>query len=179
MINLYGSFSYFDLERAGLNSTARQDAVRMLVNAAKVDIVCLQETKMADVSPQLILSMLRSDFDDNFIFLPSVGASGGVLIAWRATLGAAGASRVDEFCASVQFYLENGEPWWLTCVYGPQANEEKISFLQELTTLWAYNLGPWLLLGDFNMIYKDEDKNNSNLNCAMMVISEDLLMKWL
>jgi exonuclease III len=93
MINLYGSFSYFDLERAGLNSTAWQDAVQMLVNAAKVDIVCLQETKMADVSPQLILSMLRSDFDDNFIFLPSVGASGGVLIAWRATLGAAGASR--------------------------------------------------------------------------------------
>ena len=28
--------------------------------------------------------------------------------------------------------------------------------------------GPWLVAGDFNLIYKDEDKNNSNLNRAMM-----------
>jgi exonuclease III len=66
----------------GLNVTARQDAVRMLVNAAKVDIVCLQKTKMVEVSHRLILSMLGSDFDNNFIVLPFVGASGGVLIVW-------------------------------------------------------------------------------------------------
>jgi exonuclease III len=85
----------------GLNATARQDAVRMLVNAAKVDIVCLQETKMVEVSHRLILSMLGSDFDNNFIFLPFVGASGGVLIVWRAALGTVGASRLDAYCASV------------------------------------------------------------------------------
>lgn len=28
--------------------------------------------------------------------------------------------------------------------------------------------GPWLILGDFNLIVKDEDKNNGNLNHAMM-----------
>jgi hypothetical protein len=56
----------------------------------------------------------------------------------------------------------------LTCVYGPQGNEDKLSFLQELRTLRAQCMGPWVLAEDFNLIYKDEDKNNSNLNRAMM-----------
>jgi exonuclease III len=33
----------------GLNSSSRQDVVRTLVEASRVDIVCLQETKMAVV----------------------------------------------------------------------------------------------------------------------------------
>jgi hypothetical protein len=58
--------------------------------------------------------------------------------------------------------------WWLTCVYGPQGNNNKIMFLQELRDIRAACQGPWVMLGDFNLIYKDEDKNNSNLNRAMM-----------
>ena len=57
---------------------------------------------------------------------------------------------------------------WLTCVYGPQGNDSKIMFLQELKDICAACQGPWVMLGDFNRIYKDEDKNNSNLNRAMM-----------
>ena len=58
--------------------------------------------------------------------------------------------------------------WWLTCVYGPQGNDNKIAFLQELREIRAACLGPWVILGDFNLIYKEEDKNNDNLNRAMM-----------
>lgn len=64
----------------GLNSPARQDSVHSLVEKNRVDIVCIQETKMAQISLQTILYMLGSDFD-NFINLPSVGASGALLIA--------------------------------------------------------------------------------------------------
>jgi hypothetical protein len=85
----------------GLNSPGRQDAVRVLVDSAKVDIVCLQETKLGHVSRQLVLSMLGSEFDNNFVFLPSVGASGGILIAWRSRLGSLGASTVDHYCISI------------------------------------------------------------------------------
>jgi len=108
----------------GLNSVARRDAVRVLVDSAKIDIICLQETKMVAVSRQTILSMLGSDFDNNFICLPSVGASGGILIAWRCRLGAA----QDTHSVSVQFCSANGNPWWLTCIYGPQNTQEKIQF---------------------------------------------------
>jgi hypothetical protein len=51
----------------------------------------LQETKMAGVSCGIILSMLGTDFT-NWVELPAVGASGGILIAWRHGLGQAHAS---------------------------------------------------------------------------------------
>jgi hypothetical protein len=63
---------------------------------------------------------------------------------------------------------KNGIGWWLTCVYSRQGNDEKIVFLQELRDIRGAYPGPWFLVGDFNLIYKDEDKNNSNYNRAMM-----------
>jgi hypothetical protein len=79
-----------------------------------------------------------------------------------------GNHRVDNHSVLVQFRLENGAAWWLTCVYGPQGNNEKIAFLQELRDVKSICSGPWVVAGDFNLIYKDEDKNNSNYNRAMM-----------
>ena len=56
-------------------------------------------------------------------------------------------------------------------MYGPQGNDDKIQFLQELRDIRAACPGPWvvgLVAGDFNLIYRDEDKNNANYNRAMM-----------
>ena len=53
---------------------------------------------------------------------------------------------------------------WLTVVYGPQSEEAK----EELTEQWALCPGPWLVLGDFNMIMRAEEKNNTNINRRMM-----------
>jgi hypothetical protein len=53
-------------------------------------------------------------------------------------------------------------------VYGPQGNEAKIHFLQELREVRLNCPGPWLVAGDFNLIYREEDKNNNNLDQAMM-----------
>lgn len=90
------------------------------------------------------------------------------MIAWRTCLGAVGATRVDSYSVSVQFCPSNGNVWWLTCVYGPQLNQDKIQFLQELRDVRVHCSGPWLVVGDFNLIYRAEDKNNSNLNRALM-----------
>lgn len=84
----------------GLNSSARHDSVRTIVEAARVDVVCLQETKMAAVSRRVFLSMLGIDFSD-FLELPANGASGGILIVWRCSLATTGENRVDNRSASV------------------------------------------------------------------------------
>jgi exonuclease III len=152
----------------GLNSSARQKSLRNLVSSMNIDVVCIQESKMSVCSRRVILSMLGIDFDNNFICLPAVGASGGIVLAWRSRIGAILASRIDSFSASVQFSSPSGVHWWLTCVYGPQGNDAKITFMQEIWDIRAQCAGPWLIGGDFNLIYKDEDKNNSNLNMTMM-----------
>lgn len=61
-----------------------------------------------------------------------------------------------------------GRNWWFTDVYGPKSDEDKLLILQELWDVRALCVGPWLVGGDFNLIYQAEDKNNDNLNRAMM-----------
>jgi hypothetical protein len=109
--------------------------------------------------------MLGSQFSE-FVFLPSIGASGGILVAWKQLLVCTGWNRIDNHLISVQFGKEGGSIWWLTCVYGPQGDSEKIEFLQELRDIRNACVGPWVLAGDFNLIYKSSDKNNTNINRA-------------
>jgi exonuclease III len=54
----------------GLSSVARRDAVKTIVNSDKIDVVCIQEKKMTAIPRQIVLSMLGSDFDNNYISLP-------------------------------------------------------------------------------------------------------------
>jgi hypothetical protein len=79
--------------------------------------VCLQETKMA-VVPQRVLLWLVTDFT-NHVELPANGSSGGILAAWRRSLGTTGQTHVLTYSVSVQFCSEEGQPWWTTCVYDP------------------------------------------------------------
>jgi hypothetical protein len=62
----------------------------------------------------------------------------------------------------------DGTKWQITVVYGPQGDAEKLQFLQELAAIPCPAHGRWLILGDFNLIYQAEDKNNSNLNRRLM-----------
>jgi hypothetical protein len=89
--------------------------------------------QMAAVT-RTLLSAFGPDFSE-FIEAPSVGASGGILVAWRRHLGTSSAQHVDNYSVSIQFSPTDGQPWWLTCVYGPQGNDDKIQFLQELRNI--------------------------------------------
>jgi len=62
----------------------------------------------------------------------------------------------------------DGTGWQITVVYGPQGEAAKLQFLQELKNIPPPEHNRWLILGDFNLIYQAEDKNNSNLNRRLM-----------
>jgi hypothetical protein len=53
--------------------------------------------------------------------------------------------------------------------------------MQELREIRGECHVPWMIAGDFNLIYKTEDKNNSNYNRAMMgrfrQLIDDLTLK--
>jgi hypothetical protein len=59
--------------------------------------------------------------------------------------------------------------WNLTGVYGPQGDLEKKMFTRELRQLKQFVGDLWLLIGDFNLIYKEQDKNNSRINRRLML----------
>ena len=58
--------------------------------------------------------------------------------------------------------------FWLTTVYGPVDDTRKDDFLAEIAHAAPPQGEPWLLNGDFNIIYEARDKNNSNINRRIM-----------
>ncbi|XP_066323685.1 uncharacterized protein [Miscanthus floridulus] len=109
-----------------------------------------------------------NDFD--YFCLPAVGVAGGAVVSWRRDLWCATSPCARRFSVTTKLTPLNGhgEPWWLTNVYGPTARADKADFLQELRDVRASCPGPWLLCGDFNLIYKASDKNNGRLHHGLM-----------
>jgi hypothetical protein len=61
-----------------------------------------------------------------------------------------------------------GTSFKLTTVYGPTDHAEKEAFLEEAIAAKPSDDSKWLIIGDFNLIYQAEDKNNGNLNFRLM-----------
>jgi exonuclease III len=116
------------------------------------------------VTPTLVNEMLGPLFD--YCFLPSVGLSGGIILAWRTDVWAFSEASAQQFSVTAKATLLNAAaaPWWITVVYGPQDDDEKVQFLSSLIQVRASCPEAWLLCGDFNMIYKEADKSNGRLD---------------
>ena len=151
----------------GLNDRARRDNLRKVVDDSKPAVVCLQETKLSNITERDVTTFLGRDFT-NFVFLPAQQTRGGILVAWKEGNFEVSQHRVHRHSVSVLFSNQVDPPWWFTGVYGPHRDDEKLAFLDELREVRSYCHGPWMLAGDFNMIYCSEDKNNENINRASM-----------
>lgn len=53
-------------------------------------------------------------------------------------------------------------------MYGPTDSASKGAFLQELRDVESSISGPWMVLGDFNLIPQASDKNNPRINRHQM-----------
>jgi exonuclease III len=150
----------------GLNSKLHRDALRELVIAEKPSIVYLQETKLNVISNFDVVQLLGAGFD--YAFLPAMDI--GILVAWHSAIRSASSKSALEFSVLVKLrQASGGVEWWLMTVYGPANDVSKPAFLAELHQLRLIRSGPWLLAGDFNMIYMAVDKNNNRLNHHRMV----------
>jgi hypothetical protein len=105
----------------GLNRKVRRDGVRHMISSTRPDIVCLQETKKAAISRRMVMTTLGADFDE-FVVLPANGTRGRILLPWKSSVCRSMNARIDAFSVSVQFENEDGSPWWMTGVYGPQTD---------------------------------------------------------
>jgi hypothetical protein len=60
--------------------------------------------------------------------------------------------------------ISRNKHWLLTRIYGPQDDLGKKMFIRELKHLKQTAMTKWLIIGDFNLLYKVRDKNNGRLN---------------
>jgi hypothetical protein len=120
-------------------------------------------------SHTLIVETVGSDMAQNVIFLPSTGASGGILMAASERFFRLDNPHLtDNTVSGTLTMLSENKEWSITGVYGPQSDNEKIMFMQEITNLKQIMLPAWLLLGDFNLIYRAQDRNNGRINLPLL-----------
>lgn len=123
----------------GLNTKSRRDALHGVVADHNVSIVCVQETKLNVISQRQIYEMLGAEFS-SFAYLPASDTRGGILIACRSPHITMVQKQIGEFSVTVEVAIGDTS-WHLTSVYGPQADADKIEFLNELRSVRAKSPG--------------------------------------
>lgn len=149
----------------GLNNLARRRIVRDLASLHHASVVCIQETKLQLIDRQIVLETFGTAFADSFCFLPAQYTRGGILLAFSVDFFdiTSTSGSLNSVSANVVMRA-SAASWSISAVYGPQTDSEKLSFIDELKNLRAAMLLAWLLLGDFNLICRAEDKNNAMVN---------------
>jgi mannosylglycoprotein endo-beta-mannosidase len=151
----------------GLNDPAKRNAVREFVESIHANIICLQETRLNVIDRFLVMQILGPSFD-GFSYLPAIETRGGILSAWDSSAIQISHLVMDSFALTGQVHTRDNNNWWIMVVYGPPDNDRKVQFLQELSERRMLCHGPWMLVGDFNLILRVSEKNNENLDRSMM-----------
>ncbi|KAK9288102.1 hypothetical protein L1049_016549 [Liquidambar formosana] len=137
---------------------ARPSAVRnlwALVRDLHPDIVFLAETKVKDAKVTRTLSDLGFP---NLVSVPPINLAGGLCLGWRNGIEIE-VITFNNFLINVLVYsAPPSSPWMFTVVYGPPSWQGKSSFLTQLDTIAKSFSGPWLCMGDFNLITSQADK---------------------
>jgi exonuclease III len=152
----------------GLNDKDKRLCVRNLIRMWKADIICLQETKMADINRRVIQSLWGNQHVDR-ISLGSNGATGGILLMWDMRV----VEKVDEaagyYSLSCKFknVLDQFE-WIFTGVYGPNLDNDRDMLWEELAGLLSWWDVPCCIGGDFNIVRFPREKfGMASFNYAM------------
>lgn len=159
----------------GLNDTDKCRDVRFNLKDHRLHVICLQETKLTDISASKAASFLPPGFS-SFQYKSSDGASGGLINAWprhHLELNHSLTSFFESTVDNLTFAVSN--------VYGPCTNELRPEFLNELrhlATVCSNQL--WLIFGDFNLTREPGDQNNNNFSAqsaeAFNEIIDELLL---
>ena len=141
-----------------------------MIQQAHPHTVCLQETKLSQIDDRLSLEILGQSCW-RLEYLPADETRGGIAIAWNRdfiTCHSLKPGRKD-YSLSTQITLNlTNSSFLLTAVYRPTEHSEKMNFLAELISCQPTQPTPWICLGDFKLIYEARDKNNGNINRALM-----------
>ncbi|CAN6162275.1 unnamed protein product [Urochloa humidicola] len=156
------TFTVMSWNVRGLGDSDKCDVVRDAFSAANPSVICIQETKLHDVSLSKARSFLPPSHARSLHFISAAGSRGGILTAWhdssftlesfitrRHTLTTVLSSTTSDHLLTV------------TNVYTPSDHRDSAEFLDGLRELKPHVQGPWLLAGDFNLIRSAADKSGA------------------
>lgn len=152
----------------GINSDKKWNAIRDRMDNNNCDVLCLQETKRESFDLAYLRNFCSQSFD-SFVFLPSIGASGGSIIIWKSSVLSGTMVFQNSYATSVEFTsLHNNDSWVLTNVYAPCTPQGKREFLQWFKHIHMPDHVDWLIVGDFNLYRSPADRNKEGADYTEM-----------
>lgn len=105
-----------------------------------------------------------------------MGASGGVLTAWKSRLFSGELVFSNQYGISVEITSNISEDCWIiTNLYGPCMTEGKRDFTEWLKQIQMPDEIEWLVVGDFNLMRKPEDRNKEGGDTNEMFMFNDAI----
>ena len=157
----------------GVNESRKRKVIKSVVRKQKVDLFCIQETKIQLMSESVVRSLGSGRFLECKA-LNACGSAGGMLICWDKRVLELLEWEVGQFSLSCKFKtLENGVIWAFTGVYGPFTRLEREGLWEEVGAIRGIWEGPWCLGGDFNITLAQGERNRQGrITSAMRRFAE-------
>ena len=137
-------------------------------------VFCLQETK-EHFDQQFIRKFAPKRYGQ-YDFVPSVGASGGILIGWNSSHFLDEVIDKHSFGITISFTsAQSMDTWFLTTVYGPCVEPARSEFIAWFKNHHISDTDNWLFLGDFNFYRSLSNRNKPGGNLADTLIFNDAI----
>ena len=135
----------------GVNDSDNRKVIKNLIRTNRVDLVCLQETKVQEMNFDMVHNLGVGRFLD-WTAMNAEGSAGGILMFWDKRRMSMLDSMVGSFSVSCLIKMVDGFRWAFTGVYGPVEKYHKETFWEELGSIKGLWEEPWCVGGDFNAI---------------------------
>ena len=160
----------------GLGDSDKCNLVRGVFSNARPAVICIQESKLDNIDAFKAKTFLPPTFSNSFVFAPADGTRGGLVTAWDPALFTIHSHFLKPFTLTTKFTCNASNlDFTVTNTYGPSDHIESIPFLQHLRDLPAIVNGPWILLGDFNLVRCPSEKNNGRINSSLATAFNDTI----
>lgn len=167
----------------GLNDPAKCSNIKLSLLTLSPFVICLQESKLVVLDVFKSSSFLPATHSMHTVMAPSIGASGGLVIVWdRRLLECTEVRRSTRTITTFMAFRASGLRFTLINVYGPcSSGPERGTFLQELeaeaTRVCTDDDLLCVVLGDFNVIRRPEERSNDHFNAASASLFNDMIRR--
>ncbi|XP_075084718.1 uncharacterized protein LOC142167974 [Nicotiana tabacum] len=144
----------------GLNDGKKISTIMSLVRKWKVDVLCLQETKLEKWSSNLIQHIRGNRWVD-WVELKSYATRGGIIVLWdRRQWNCIDSYQGTYIISCMLESLHKDFRWCFTGVYGPHTNPEREQHWDEIAGIRGLWSNQWVLGGDFNICRFESERLN-------------------
>ncbi|CAO1939972.1 unnamed protein product [Urochloa humidicola] len=171
------SYALLSWNVRGLGDSDKCTTVRNSLSAARLDIVCLQETKLSSTSDAKSCSFLPPTLS-NYACVDAAEARGGLITAWNTrSLTMTSVISRRRSLTTVFSSTASDYTFTVTNVYAPADHRESAQFLFDIEELAALVHGNWIVAGDFNLTRGAEDNSNGAVHQGLADAFNDTIHK--